>query len=92
MIDFKYNKKTNNIKIINSYKITNKRLMKLYLYCMPLNKVNRSFESCLNEWIAHNRLYKLGLFKERCKDCDLTMNESIFRRICYWLLSRCYFK
>lgn len=92
MVDYKYNKKTNNIKVIDSYKVTSKRLMKLNLYCMPLNKVNRSVKSCLNEWIAHNRLYKLGLFKDRCKDCDLTMNESIFRKICYWLLSRCYFK
>lgn len=92
MVDYKYNKKTNNIKIIDSYKVTSKRLMKLNLYCMPLHKVNRSVKSCLNEWIAHNRLYKLGLFKDRCKDCNLTMNESIFRKICYWLLSRCYFK
>lgn len=92
MVDYKYNEKTNNIKIIDSYKVTSKIYMKLCLYCMPLYKVNRSVDSCLNEWIAHNRLYKLGLFKDRCKDTDLTMNESIFRRICYWILSRCYFK
>lgn len=89
---WKYNHKTKNIKIIDSYKITNKRLMKFKLRLLPLSEIKRTEKSCLNEWIAHNRLYKLGLFKDRCKDCDLTMNESTFRKICYWLLSRCYFK
>ena len=91
-LKWKYNKKTNNIKIIDSHKYTSKEFMKFKLRLMPLDKINRSEKSCLNEWIAHNRLYKLGLFKDRCKDTDLTMNESLFRRIIYWLLSRCYFK
>ena len=92
-VTYKYNKKTNNIKIINSYEITAKCAMQNYLsFVVPIEKVNRTLDSCINEWIAHNRLYKLGLFKERCKDTDLSMNESLFRRICYWILSRRYFK
>lgn len=90
MLDFKYNKKTNNIKIIDSYLVTDKKRMIEYLNQLPLRRVNRSFKSCLNEWIAHNRLYQLGLFKNHTSDCDLTKDESLFRRVCYWLLSRCY--
>lgn len=90
MLNFKYNKKTHNIKIIDSYLVTDRKRMIEYLKQLPLEKVNRSFKSCLNEWIAHNRLYKLGLFKNHTSDCDLTMNESKFRRMCYWILSRCY--
>lgn len=90
MLSFKYNKKTNNIKIIDSYLVTDKKRMIEYLDQLPLEKVNRSFKSCLNEWIAHNRLYNLGLFKNHTSDCDLTQDESLFRRACYWILSRCY--
>lgn len=90
MLSFKYNKKTNNIKIVDSYLVTDKKRMIEYLKQLPLEKVDRSFKSCLNEWIAHNRLYNLGLFKNHTSDCDLTQNESRFRRACYWILSRCY--
>lgn len=88
MIKYKYNKKTQNIKIINSFLINDKNEMKKYLKTLPLEKVDRTLKSCLNEWIAHNRMYKLGLFKNHSIDCDLTKNESKFRRLCYWLLSR----
>lgn len=90
MLNFKYNKETHNIKIIDSYLVTDKKRMIEYLNQLPLERVNRTFKSCLNEWIAHNRLYNLGLFKNHTSDCDLTMNESLFRRVCYWILSRCY--
>lgn len=88
MLNFKYNKKTNSIKITDSFMVNSKEQMKKYLNQLPLNKINRSMKSCLNEWIAHNRLYKLGLFKNHTKDCDLTKNESRSKRICYWVLSR----
>ncbi len=87
-----YNPKTHNLKIVNSYLITEKKEMykQLKLHSSDLGKVNRTLNSSLNEWIAHNRLYELGLFKDYCRDCDLTMNESKFRRFCYWILSRFY--
>ena len=90
VIKYKYNPKTKNIKILNSYLYENKKEMIKYLDQMPLYKINRNIKSCLNEWIAHKRLYQLGLFKEHTKDCDLSANESVFRRICYWFLSRFY--
>lgn len=89
-LKIKYNEKTKNVKIVNSYLIKKRKSMQIYLIFnyLTIRKVNRSIPSCLNEWVAHNRLYRLGLFKERCRDTDFTMNESLFRRICYWILSR----
>ena len=88
IVTVKFNSKTNNIKIQNSYFVERKDEMIKFLSKMDLELIDRSITSCLNEWIAHNRLYKLGIFKSRCKDCDLSANESLFRRIWYWILSR----
>ena len=87
-LQVKISKKNKNIKIVDSYKMTNKKDMIYFLNTLTLDLIDRSAKSCLNEWIAHNRLYKLGLFKEHTRDCDLSANESLFRRICYWVLSR----
>lgn len=88
-VRYKYNSITQNIKIINSPKIKTKKEMSEFLDTVPLEKVNRTKKSSMNEWIAHNRLYQLGLFKTHTCDCDLTKDESLFRRVCYWILSRC---
>jgi hypothetical protein len=88
MVTYKYNKKTNNIKVLNPHELTTKAEILAYLNTLPLELVNRSKKSCLNEWIAHNRLYKLGLFKTHTVDCDLSKDEKLRRRICYWFLSR----
>ncbi len=87
-----FNPKTNNIKIQNSYFVLSKDEMIRFLAKLDLELIDRSITSCLNEWIAHNRLYRLGLFKSRCKDCDLSSNEGFVRRIGYWILSRFYWR
>ena len=46
----------------------------------------RSFESWETEWIAHNRLYKLGLFRKHTKDVDLYEDESEFRLALYSII------
>lgn len=88
-VRYKYNSLTQNIKIINSTKLKTKKEISEFLDEVPLNLVNRTKKSAINEWIAHNRLYQMGLFKNHTSDCDLTQNESLFRRACYWILSRC---
>ena len=88
MIKHKYNSRTNNIKVINYNELITKAEILNYLDTLPLELVNRSKQSCLNEWIAHRRLYKLGLFKSHTIDCDLAKDEALHRRICYWILSR----
>lgn len=87
-VRYKYNSITQNIKIINSPKLKTKKEINEFLNTVPLEKVRRTKKSALNEWIAHNRLYHLGLFKNHTCDCDLTIDESLFRRMCYWIISR----
>ncbi len=87
-VRYKYNSITQNIKIINSTKLKTKKEMSEFLDAVPLDLVNRTKKSSINEWIAHNKLYQLGLFKSHTCDCDLTKNESLFRRMFYWILSR----
>lgn len=105
-----YNSKTHNLKVHNSYLITNPKTIESrlnqYKEVNEFQYIYRSKKSCINEWIAHNRLYKfatrlegtiiqriigfdrLDIFIDRVKDTDLTKGESLFRRICYWILSR----
>ena len=78
-----------NIKIINSYKIEDESdmimILEKFKYITEF-KSKRSMKSWIREWKSHNRLYKLGLFKSHCKDCDLEENEKLHRLICYQIL------
>ena len=77
------------ISIIDSYKIHDKDTMRVTLECfiMETNYESiRSIESWIREWKAHNRLYKLGLFKSHTKDCDLEENEKLHRLLVYRIL------
>lgn len=47
----------------------------------------RSNASWIREWKAHNLLYKWNIEPNRTKDVDLDEGETLFRRICYFLLS-----
>ena len=42
--------------------------------------------SYVNEWVAHNRLYRLGLFKSHTKDVDLEENESLIWGVIWFIL------
>lgn len=78
--------------IINSYKLTNYEInnvvvpeiiyyrLKKYL---PVNRTNKSYE---REIKAHNRLYKLGLYKDHTKDCNLEENIKWYYEILYLIL------
>jgi hypothetical protein len=50
------------------------------------DKYKRTEKSWEKEWLAHNRLYRMGLFKSHTKDVDFHENESIFRLISYEIL------
>lgn len=62
------------IHINDSYKIKRKSKMKEILLTEykdhPVVK-HRKMGSLTREWTAHNRLYRLGLFKSHTKDVDL---------------------
>ena len=48
----------------------------------------RNEESYIREIKAHNRLYKLGLFKNHTIDTDLNENMTQFEKIVYAILGR----
>jgi len=49
-------------------------------------QVTRTNSSYTNEWIAHNRLYRLGLFKKHTKDTDLEEPQSLFWKMVWFIL------
>lgn len=66
----------NNIKIVDSYKIKDRSKMIEILYAIEYkhpecNVFKRSYNSMISEWRTHNRLYRLGIKKDRTKDVDI---------------------
>lgn len=49
-------------------------------------KVTRSMKSYIAETKAHNRLYKLGLWKKHTKNCDLEENIKLWKEIVYRII------
>ena len=78
-----------NIKIIDSYKVRTKKEMIVILRQFQIRtryKSRRSLNSWIKEWKAHNRLYRLGLFRSHTVDCDLEENEKWWRLLAYQIL------
>lgn len=78
-----------NVRILNPRKAKSKEFMKLVLEEFKIKTSfvsKRSIKSWIREWKAHNRLYKIGLFKEHTIDCDLEENEKLHRLIAYWII------
>lgn len=76
-------------KIYNSYlvKDTSKKIDEI------INKrkekglnINRTHRSYVCELKAHNRLYKLGLFKKHTKNCDLEEDIKWWKEIIYFII------
>lgn len=83
-IKIQYNE--NNIKIINSYKITDEYDMFKILWELKFKikyRYKRTISSWLKEWKTHNFLYKHNLFIKHTKDCDLEEKEKKYRLIIY---------
>ena len=78
-----------NIRILDSYKIRRKENMLEVLIWFKLKtgfRSRRSMDSWIREWVAHNRLYKLGMFKGHTEDCDLEELEGWHRRVIYFII------
>ena len=91
-----YNMTKENVHIEDSYKIRNASEMKEILeligsealrYCIPYE---RSINSWLREWKAHNYLYDMKYEVARTGSVDLNENESLIRRIGYFFLALFY--
>ena len=78
-----------NVRILDSYRITEMvemyNILSWFLYKTGYRS-RRNIFSWMKEWKAHNRLYKLGLFKEHTKDCDLEENEKWYRLLLYEII------
>ena len=80
------------IRIDNSYNVKNKEIMSFLSDLMSQFARDgrlthkRTFESWETEWVAHNRLYKLGLFRNHTKDVDLYEDESKIRLFFYTII------
>lgn len=88
-IKIKYN--AADVRILNPRKAKSEEFMKSVLEEFKFRTgfvSKRSMNSWVREWKAHNRLYKMGLFKEHTIDCDLEENEKWYRLIAYWILGR----
>ena len=88
--DISYKILTNRIKIIDSYKITDRSRMVEIIYAIqyrhPEIKFNRGYSELVHEWVAHNRLYKWKIRTDKTKDVDLEFKENWFNRFIYGIL------
>ena len=90
LTDIAYKILSNRIKILDSYKITDRSKMNEIIYAIqykhPEIKFNRSCSDLIHEWVAHNRMYKWGIKPKKTKDVDLEFKESKLKMFIYALL------
>lgn len=81
----------NNVHIENSAIVTSKSEMKELLYAIQhkhseCNTFKRSYNSLIAEWRAHNRLYRLGIEKNRTRSVDLNYPLKWYVELIYRIL------
>ena len=85
-----------NIHIHDSYKIKKEAGMNFILdHILALDDSilkTRSRKSIIREWKAHNICYNLGLFRKSAQHTDIEAKQSLFHKICYFILSLFYWK
>ena len=90
LTDVAYKVLSNRIKIIDSYKIKDRGRMIEIIYTIQHNhpevKFNRSYDDLVHEWVAHNRMYKWNIRKDKTKDVDLEFKECKKNIILYRIL------
>lgn len=80
-----------NVRIVDSYKVKKEEDMLEVLIWFKLKtgfKSRRSMDSWIREWKAHNRMYKIGIYRNHSRDCDLEELEKWHRRLVYWFIGR----
>lgn len=75
--------------IRDAYTITDKKEMEKILVEALLEakiyKTKRSLKNLKREWISHNRMYKLHLFRSHTKDCDFESKQKLWVKIVYFI-------
>ena len=71
----KYEITTNNLHIEDSYQVSKKDMLSTLTYIKAFHPDSRVWERTMRslraEWIVHNALYRLHLYRTRTKDVDL---------------------
>ena len=81
----------NNTHITNSYKVQNRKSIRNeVVYIKEQRKIlryptTRTDNSYIREWVGHNRLYNLGLFRKHTKDCDIQEPSNLLNEL-IWLI------
>lgn len=77
-----------NVRIIDSHKVKEKDMKDILFWFLFKTgyESKRDIDSWLKEWKAHNRLYRLGLFRSHTKDCDLNEDEKFWRVFFYRII------
>lgn len=88
--DVVYSILSNRLKIINSYKITNRSRMKEIIYAIqhkhPEVQFNRDMNDLIHEWVAHNRMYKWNIKPDKTMDVDLEYKETWLMKMIYRII------
>lgn len=91
-MEIKYSK--DNTHIEKSHEVINKQIMEQYiLWIIEERKarkypITRTKKSYMREWLGHNLLYKLGLFKRHTESVDLNENNSVIEELIWWIIGR----
>ena len=82
---------SDNTHIKDSYKAED---IEFEIYCILRERYirhlsqTRSFNSYVREWRAHNRLYKLHLFRKHTKDVDLNEKQKPYEELIWLIIGR----
>lgn len=80
-----------NVHIVDSYRVK-ENVEKEYII-RQVRKVDpevwedRTDESLISEWKAHNALYKRGLWVSHTKDVDLESHQDLFHKIAWFFVN-----
>lgn len=96
--EISYSLTNGNVHIVDSYKICKKADMNAIVKLIRTEAVKLGFEykrsnsSWVTEWRAHDFMYDNGICRARTTSVDLNEGESVFRLVCYSLMSALYRK
>lgn len=82
-----------NTHVEDSYTVQDKKQIEIEVYWIREHRKGlrypvRTEKSYIQEWIGHNKLYNLGLFRSHTKDVDLEEKQKIIHRIIWWIIGR----
>lgn len=78
-----------NFIILDAYKVKLKKEMLLIIRLFEQTtgfECFKDLDTMVKKWTAYGRLYSLGLFKNRTKNCNLEAEDSFFKKLIYEIL------